>query len=169
MRVSKQCEIDVAYHEAGHAVAAFFLGLSLGRHGVTIGASKETDNLGSAHVPPRLAEQPDCAISGRTKLRLEQLAVMLLAGDMAERKHNPHRRRGDHRDRENATDLLGYISGLQAVLQARLNLAYAEAQELIDCRWEHVQAVAKALLEKKALTKSEVREIICAAYPPKAR
>jgi ATP-dependent Zn protease len=160
MRVSSQCEINVAYHEAGHTVAAFCLDLSIGRRGATVVPSKETGALGSAHVPPRLAQRPDCATSGRTKLRLERLAVVALAGDVAERKHNPRRRRGDHRDRENATGLLDYISGSQAVLEARLNLAYAEAQALLDCRWELVEAVAQALLEKKHLTRREAEEII---------
>ena len=85
---------------------------------------------------------------------------MWLAGDIAELKHNPIRKRGDHQDRANATDLLDYISASQPVLQARLKLAYAEARDLVECRWEWIEAVAKALLQRKRLTKRKVGEII---------
>ena len=102
--MSKHSEDDVAYHEAGHAVVAFFLGLSISRHGVTIVPSK--DYLGVTHIPNKLAENPEYARSGKTKLRIEKLAIMFRAGDIAERKHNPECRRDDRQDRGNATDLL---------------------------------------------------------------
>jgi ATP-dependent Zn protease len=52
---------SVAHHEAGHAVAAFVLGLKLGRRGVTIVPDKERDMLGYANIAARLRERPDCA------------------------------------------------------------------------------------------------------------
>ena len=75
-------------------------------------------------------------------------------------KTHPIRKRGDHQDRANATDLLDYISASQPALQARLKLAYAEARDLVECRWEWIEAVAKALLQGKRLTKRKVGEII---------
>lgn len=64
--MTKRDEVDTAYHEAGHAVAAFFLGLSIGTRGVTVVPTKEEDMLGCAHVPLTLAENPDLPVSGRT-------------------------------------------------------------------------------------------------------
>ena len=85
---------------------------------------------------------------------------MFRAGDIAERKHNPECRRDDRQDRGNATDLLDCISSSRAVTRARLNLAYAEAKDEVEHRWEWIDAVAKALLQRKHLTKHEVEDIV---------
>jgi ATP-dependent Zn protease len=85
---------SAAHHEAGHAVAAFVLGLKLGRWGVTIVPDKERDMMGYANIAARLRERPDCATSAQTKARIEAWAVAHLAGDVAERKFNGRRRLG---------------------------------------------------------------------------
>ena len=43
---------STAYHEAGHAVAAFVLRLKIGRRGVTIVPDRERDMLGYANSRP---------------------------------------------------------------------------------------------------------------------
>ena len=83
-----------AYHEAGHAVAAFFLHLKIGRRGVTIIPDKIKDTLGTAHVLQSLCENPDISISPSTHVRIEDYALMSLAGDAAQKKFNPHCRFG---------------------------------------------------------------------------
>jgi hypothetical protein len=63
---------STAYHEAGHAVAAFVLALKIGKRGVSIVADRAKDFVGLAHVPVQVRERPDCAVSGRTRLHLEK-------------------------------------------------------------------------------------------------
>ena len=76
-----------AYHEAGHAVAAFVLGLRIGRRGVTIVPNYDWD--GSAHVLKQLREKPDTGVAPRTQVRIERFVMMCLAGDTAQRKYAP--------------------------------------------------------------------------------
>ena len=64
---------STAYHEAGHAVAAFVLRLKIGRRGVTIVPDKERDMLGYVNITAQLRERPDCATSARTRARIEAL------------------------------------------------------------------------------------------------
>jgi ATP-dependent Zn protease len=155
-----KAEISTAYHEAGHAVAAFFLHLSIGRKGVTIIPDKINNSLGSAHVLAQLRENPELSDSPRTHVRIEDYAVMGLAGDVAEKKFHPRRRFGGHRDLNDAANLLSYISGSNEVVQARMNVAIRCARDLVNCRWKEITAVATDLLEKKTLTGREVKEII---------
>jgi hypothetical protein len=81
-----------AYHEAGHAVAAFFLGLRIGRAGITIVPNKKEGAAGTAHIPPDLKDNPEYLTLPRTYLRIENFAVMCLAGDRAQRKFAPRSR-----------------------------------------------------------------------------
>src|ERR1039458_10868145 len=62
-RQSGKREWDTAYHEAGHAVAAFFLGMSIGRNGVTIVPDKIKQSLGTGHILSQLRERPDVSVS----------------------------------------------------------------------------------------------------------
>jgi ATP-dependent Zn protease len=153
-----KAEISTAYHEAGHAVAAFFLHLSIGRKGVTI--IPDSDTLGAAYVQQQLRENPEFSTSPRTHVRIEDYAVMCLAGDAAHKKFHPRRRFGGQGDLSNAADLLSYISGSKEVVQARMNVAIRCARDLVNCRWKEITAVATDLLEKKTLTGREVKEII---------
>jgi ATP-dependent Zn protease len=57
---------STAYHEAGHAVAAFVLRLKIGRRGVTIVPDKEHDVLGYANIAAQLRERvKKCALCCR--------------------------------------------------------------------------------------------------------
>jgi ATP-dependent Zn protease len=151
---------SAAHHEAGHAVAAFVLGLKLGRRDVTIVPDKERDMLGYANIAARLRERPDRATSARTKARIEAWAVAHLAGDVAERKFNGRRRLGGHSDLLQASDLLEYISTSVEQFDARLRVAYVGARDLIEDNWVSVQAVAEELLRKKTLSADEVAKLV---------
>jgi ATP-dependent Zn protease len=160
LRVSERA---TAYHEAGHAVAAFFLNLSIGRRGVTIVPNKQEHTLGAAHVLRQLRANPEYAMPPRTHVRIEKIAVMCLAGDAAERKFSPRRKFGGEQDIRNAVDLLDYLSGSQQITQARLKVADLEARQFVKLHWKQIVAVAKALLKHKTLTAQQVREVILRA------
>jgi ATP-dependent Zn protease len=151
---------STAYHEAGHALAAFVLRLKIGRRGVTIVPDKERDMLGYANIAAQLRERPDRAISARTRARIEAWAVARLAGDVAERKFNGRRRFGGHSDLLQASDLLEYISTSVEQFDARLRVAYVGARDLIEGNWPSVQAVAEELLRKRTLSSNEIEKLV---------
>jgi ATP-dependent Zn protease len=160
-RTEKFSEIGTAYHEAGHAVAAFFLGLWIGRRGVTIVPNKAKNTLGSAHVSKQLRENPDIDVSPRTFVRIEADAVVCLAGDLAQKKIDPRRRFGGQQDLHDAVSVLSYISsGSDEILSLRLKIAKLRARDLVDDRWQEIVAVAAALLDRKTLTREDVRQAI---------
>ena len=80
MRANKPA--TTAYHEAGHAVAAFFLDLSIGRGGVTIVPKDRSAGVTQIHL--QLTEDPELAAAPRTRVRIERFAVMSLACIMHE-------------------------------------------------------------------------------------
>jgi hypothetical protein len=144
-------------------VAAFFLGLSIGRDGVTVVPDRIMQTLGAAHILTKSREHPDVSVSPRTLVQIENRAAMCMAGDVAEKKFNPRRRYGGHKDLQHALDLLGYISGSIEINKARLNVAIFEARHLVEMRWIEIIAVANALMEHKTLTAEQVRDVIFAS------
>lgn len=151
-----------AYHEAGHAVVAYSLHISLGRKGVTIVPDFESHFLGSTHIVLRLRANPEYATSARVHVLIENYAVMCIAGDEAERKFSSRRTFGGQRDLQNAVELLDYISGSSEIANARLRVAQLQARSRINNFWEPIVAVATKLLESPngTLTPKQVREVI---------
>jgi ATP-dependent Zn protease len=162
-RHSPKGEWDTAYHEAGHAVAAFFLGLRIGRKRVTVIPDKVKQTLGATHVLSQLRERPDVSVSTRTHVQIENRAVVCMAGDIAEKKFRPGRHYGGQTDLKHAFNLLESISRSDEITEARLNVAILEARSLVELRWREITAVANALVERKTLTAEQVSEVIFVA------
>jgi hypothetical protein len=91
---------------------------------------------------------------------VQNYATVCMAVDVAEKKFNPKRRFGGQSDVHSATELLDHISGSAELIEARLRVACLEAQSIIDNHWNEVTAVAESLMEHKALSAKQVREII---------
>jgi ATP-dependent Zn protease len=151
---------SVAYHEAGHAVAAVLLRLGIGRRSVSIVPEKAHGILGYTHIMARLREQPDCATSEATKSRIEAWAIASLAGDAAELRLDGKRRFGGHQDFRQAIGLLTYISTSFEQHDARIEAARIGAKDLVETNWPAIQTVARELLSEKTLTGAEVRAIV---------
>jgi hypothetical protein len=151
---------STAYHEAGHAVAAFVLALKIGKRGVSIVADREKDFVGLAHVPVQVRERPDCAVSGRTRLHLEKQAIMSFAGDAAERKFDGRHRFGGHRDYQHAAELLALLATSWEQHDARIEVARLGARDIVEATWSSIQAVAEELLRKKTLNVADVKTIV---------
>src|SRR5258708_560095 len=129
-RHSRNSEWDTAYHEAGHAVTALFLGLRIGRKRVTVLPDKVKQTLGATHVLKQLRERPDVSVSPRTHVQIENHAVMCMAGDIAEKKFCPGRHYGGQTDLKHALNLLESISRSDEITEARLKVADLEARSL---------------------------------------
>ncbi|MBZ5688860.1 MAG: hypothetical protein LAP86_27945 [Acidobacteriia bacterium] len=152
--------IEVAHHEAGHAVAAFVLNLKIARKGLTIVPNEQS--RGSVSLPPRFRERLDTTPGGSLppsdRIRIENYAIAACAGDEAQKRFNPHRRYQGHDDVEYAEKLLSNISGNDDICSARLKVARLEARSLVNKHWDEIEAVAATLLEHKTLTPEQAQE-----------
>jgi ATP-dependent Zn protease len=85
----------VAYHEAGHAVAAFAYGIGIGRDGITIVPGRTS--LGSAHALKHIRGDLEFGQwSGTMRRQIEEKVIMCCAGGIAQRRHRPSSVRRHH-------------------------------------------------------------------------
>lgn len=151
-----------AYHEAGHAVVAHYLGQSVGRKGISIVPDAETS--GRVHLPLALTNAMETRPTGRMRSLAEDRAVVWLAGLEAQRKYRSRSVRNYHasQDYENAVDIISYICGSPEELEPYLRLLQARAKAILHLPmiWESIERVASALLEHKQLSRAELMELI---------
>jgi hypothetical protein len=165
-----------AYHEAGHAVVAWKLGIAFKK--VTI--VREGDAAG--HVKYRAKAVPfriRAALEFGTLTDRQQAwaqwwaerhAVHCLAGMVAQRKFSPRSVRNyhDEGDRESA------LTGLERLVPEEDLLLYwrimrNRARRLIDRYWEAVEALAQELLKRMTLTGDEAVKIIQLSFEERIR
>lgn len=140
----------IAYHEAGHAVVSRMLGLRV--KSVTI-------RPGSVLID---------SFSGAAT---EKQILTLLAGIYAQRRFAPHSawrsRNQSHPnsgyDFDNVALLIHDQHGSGRVADLYSRYAFAKAEQLVDDWWQHIEAVARALLERGTLTGAEMYQVMFAA------
>ena len=152
----------IAYHEAGHAVAAWRLGLKFRR--VTI--KSEDDSLGhvlNVRGPKWLNDEIGVIGSVRARLHAERYIVYGMAGQIAEEKfrgHRPHPWTHSDDDRSAIVLAMRAIPGSQRTVNAFLHYCFENARDIINSQWPQVTAVAAALLAQQTLTYEETLEVI---------
>jgi len=165
---------DTAHHEAGHAVAAWWLGQLTKRDLVTVIPDPRTGSLGHLHNPPRfLSKMEGCSRNSgyydRIVLQAEKFVVVCLAGNAASCRHlrmkTRRYRAGGRSDREQAVEVLGRLAGGEE-LTAYFHLLQLRAENLVARFWPEVKAVAKRLLSEKTLTSEQIRDIRLDARNP---
>lgn len=148
-----------AYHEAGHAAAAFRLRRRV-RH-VTI--VPEDDSLGhmlSGKLPETF--QPDIDSDRRTDRWLERLTLIVLAGPIAEAQFTGrYNHIGASSDYHRAVTWASYAEGSTKLVKAYLHYmqARAEAMTTQQSQWVAIEALAEALLEHQHLSGRKARLI----------
>jgi hypothetical protein len=150
-----------AYHEAGHAVAAVALNVAIGKKGVSI--LSDQDSVGRLYTHKHVSGDPQSLLTGRMRLRLEETTIVSLAGEIAQRKYRPSSVYRHHAgsDRDRNFDRLSCMVGNPRELVAYWRWLLIRAENLVNSppRWAQIEAVAKALVERKTLSASEVRQI----------
>ena len=157
-----------AYHEAGHMVAAWDLGLPV------VGATilPNSDSFGHVRVPfedrVRYADWVD------EDGYLEAFLVVYFAGVATAEKHTGvptpetavELSLGDPgSDHYNAADLILSLAGNDPDTQEEVAArAQRHARFLIEARWEQVEAVASVLLEHDTLDEGECRQVLEEAF-----
>lgn len=164
MTRGQRADHATAYHEAGHAVAAYFLRRVGKVRCVSIIPDSERETVGhTAHwsTPAfwralNRGEWPDHA-----RCRFEDEVVVLLAGGSAERRFAG---RADHigarSDYEKAADFAIAATGSKRAANAFLRWLQVTTEDLVTLRWPAIQAVAAALVEHKRLSGACVRKVI---------
>ena len=150
-----------AYHEAGHAVAAYHLRVGIGRSGVSILPNE--DWHGFVHVLKGFSGEPDIELTAKMRLGAEKRAIVLFAGEAAQRRFRPTSVRSYHAetDRTHAVDLMSYFVASDRELDAYLKWLQIRAEDFVESpvNWKMIEAVAKALMDRKRLTGGEVKGI----------
>jgi hypothetical protein len=151
-----------AYHEAGHIVAKLHFGFPIVR--ATVEASGDYHGaVEGPNIHIELAETSDDSCEIETAQR--NFLVICFAGPEAQRAYDPDSVEPWHAagDEESAVDALwhmGYHPDKLAAIDAELRLA---AKEFVRTHWSQIDAVAKALLEKREMTGEELRRVLEAA------
>ena len=158
----------IAYHEAGHAVAAWWCGHLKKRDYVTIIPDTVAGSLGHLRNPPRFIREMERTAGniGRAVLQAEKFVVVCLAGNAASCRYRGSKRRylaGGRNDREQAVEVLSHLSGSNEELKAYFHLLQIRAENLIARCWPEVESVAARLVTERKLTSDQIREICLSA------
>jgi hypothetical protein len=152
---------NIAYHEAGHAVAYFEFGKMI--RNVTIVPSEEYLGccFGYCVHFPSLDVGP---IAPAIREQVENEIINFFIGALAEKRFLGRRPEGWIKLTEihNAVDLASNLTGSNRQLNAYLSWLYVIADEFIyekEEHWEAIQAIAQELLKKKTLYGKEAHQI----------
>src|SRR5262245_54406910 len=155
-------EIATAYHEAGHALAAWKNGIGIRR----ISIVPKGDKLGRLQRrTPLRAIHFEWDGSDRARMRAEKLIEVSLAGPAAQRRFKPSsfRHCQAHSDHRQAVDLADYLNGNSEQAQLYLRWMERRASDLVANFWPLVEALALVLLERRTMTGKEAAEVFMAA------
>jgi ATP-dependent Zn protease len=156
-----------AYHEAGHMVVAWELGLNV--LGATIVPDPQAGYAGRMIVPVEDRVRYADWVESESAYLYAHL-VMSYAGMEAGEKYvgAPMPRLnidlgfvGPDSDYGPIADILITIAGLDEDEQIKTGeLAERHAKKLVSTRWSQIEAVAEALMERETVDESECREVL---------
>jgi hypothetical protein len=153
----------IAYHEAGHAVAAWSSRFKL------IGASIEPQAGSSGRLqfknPLKRIRLDLPGDSPRTRIRVENAVITCLAGPLAQRRYRPRAYRHWHGsdDHARALDLAIRLCGSGPSTAAYLKWLNIRTKQLLDVHWASVERVANGLLNKGTL---DADDLLSLMLPP---
>ena len=154
--------VAIAYHEAGHVVIALELGVAVKR--ATI---KPGDKVHGQVDHSALLTRRDIRVVGHhrdtphQRDKFEKLAIICLAGPMAQRRYAPKSWRHWH----GASDycLFGAVArnlgGNGRALKQYTELLMVWTDTCVDRRWLEIEHVAAALLERETLGEQDIKSI----------
>jgi hypothetical protein len=155
-----------AYHEAGHFFVAWHFRLT-GKRGNGLSIVPEEGTSGRAHHRKVVSPSIEWDSSGRNRLRAEKLAMIYLAGCIAQRRFNPRSWRNYHgrSDFRNAAEVLSHITGSDEELSAHLRILQIRTEQLLEVadNWRLIQVLAGELLKHKQISSRDANAILLTA------
>jgi hypothetical protein len=146
-----------AFHEAGHVVAAYFLGVRIKK--VSILHNKDYVGIVIHEKVVRgLAPEIDTSVL-RNFNRMENLARIALAGDIAQKIHAPRSSDGAGLDRETVANIGFRLNGSPEAAGAWIEWLKVSVKDMLTVRWPFVDAVARELARENALNKEQIEAI----------
>lgn len=153
----------IAYHEAGHAVAAFTQGVRFAR--VSIVPDESAETLGYVlHTAHRwITEDETYTPSPVIRARIEARIIVVLAGQNAEfrftGRHNPRHAQSDY---TGAFDLAMLVVRSEREFDAYFKWMAVRTSMLFDSpwNWAAVEALAATLMDKRSIGSTTARAII---------
>jgi len=152
-----------AYHEAGHAVAAYVRHLRF----TSISIIPDRGTLGRCEFSETaVVIDPESGGQLRARTRIETLIIVSLAGVISESLlTGRHNWRGAHADLHDATRYASFVTGSVEELKAYERWLWEHTRTLLEARpcWLAVQQLAAALIEDRRIGERRARAIIGAA------
>jgi hypothetical protein len=150
-----------AYHEAGHAVVAWYHNIDLEM--ITLGTAE--DEMGrTRHVDPLQGVDTAWGPTVADRIRMEQFVGVCLAGPLAQRNFSlvGFRRAHAEDDWQQAVDLLSYFVVNHEELEAYFRLLEIQTRNLLDLDfiWKSITNLATVLQECQTLSGAEANRII---------
>ena len=152
--------IAAAFHEAGHAVAAFHVGVRFRRMAIGKNTAKELGWLELWLTPQATA---DGVVDVRTEHAIERSVIVLLAGGQAERVALGRAKYlGSGLDFLEAVRYVGYLCRTRPEVSAYLRWMQLRVHALVgSATWRRpIEALARCLIERRQLGAREARNII---------
>jgi len=157
---------EIAYHEAGHAVIHWVLGIPQ-RH-ATIKPDPNGRSLGHVEIRrPRWFREPRTPKEEeRRRLYAENEILALLAGRIAQSRYAGKRISwGFENDYQQVRNLVSVISYHNDVSFAFLKYCEKQTVRMVEANWPQIAEVAKQLMTHTTLDSSQIQHII-ASIPP---
>ena len=153
-----------AYHEAGHAVASW----CLGRRVCSATIVPDDDSAGrvkNEREKPSTAFAVECGDPWHpSRFRAEKRVMIVQAGEVAQRRYNPRsvRRYHSQSDLNKSLDTLLSCNPYEEEpdVTHHYQLLRKWTASLIERHWHLVEAVAKALLERRTLSGTQILDVI---------
>ena len=144
-----------AYHEAGHAVAAW----KLGYRPIIVSIAAASKSVGEVrHESPFPGNSLEFDGSDLARLRVERAIIIRLAGPIAQKRYRPTswRRWQGGADYAVAADLALRVYGSGKIASAFLKWLDLRAQQLIEDHRSAVERLATALMKRGMMNQEEV-------------
>jgi hypothetical protein len=156
-----------AYHEAGHAVAAFYKAcpikdVSILPGTVSVGKSARKALLSRIGEEEFITNED---IIRRNRGRIQDAIFISLAGPFAQRRFDPNSDWNDDReysDFDEVSELIGELGHRGEVATAFRQYMEASITEFIDLSWPMIEAVAHRLAERRTITRDEMTKVVAA-------
>ena len=163
---------STAYHEAGHAVAAYQLGQLVKSATIIpnddLFGSVSTDPYFSGNEWDQLIGVEPEDISGDMQQRLENDVLVSLVGPAAQKRFNPFGYRKFHgeQDRKIAMNWLEKLEGDNKILGHYFRMFDLRAHNFVQRspNWGLICHLAETLLAKPTLTGDEVKSVILEGF-----